>query len=90
MVDESDPGRDAIHETIQASAPLGSEALLTGWAMVAEWVDGSGARWLTKAHSAGIPDWTASGMHHTALHGTWPALPEPPPGQSPGQPPGQS
>ena len=72
-MDASDPARDAIHEAIQQNATLAEEAILTGWVLVAEWVDHSGQRWLSKAHAASTTDWTARGMHHEALHGEWPS-----------------
>ncbi len=64
--------RDAIHEAIQEHAPRGQDALLTGWALVAEWVDHDGERWLSKAHSASSSSWAVKGMWHEALHGDWP------------------
>jgi hypothetical protein len=72
MADGGDNARDAIHDAIQHHAPLGSEALLTGWVLVAEWMDPHGERWLSKAHAASTSDWAAKGMHHEALHGKWP------------------
>lgn len=75
MIDESDEKRDRIHEVLQEVGPanMGDRAaVLTGWAIVTEWMDQDGGRWLTKAHSASIPGWTASGLHHEALYGDWP------------------
>ena len=71
LVPGDDP-RDAIHESIQENAPLGSEALLTGWALVCEWIDHGGKRWLTKAFAPSTSQWAAEGMWFEALHGTWP------------------
>ena len=71
-MDGGDPARGAIHEAIQRNAPKGADALLTGWALVAEWVDDDGERWLSKAHAAGTSAWTAKGMYHDALFGEWP------------------
>jgi hypothetical protein len=71
-VTDNDPARDAIHDAIQEHAPIGSEAVLTGWVLVAEWMDHDGERWLSKAHAASTPAWAANGMHHEALHGQWP------------------
>lgn len=68
----ADPARDAIHDAIQQHAPIGSEAVLTGWVMVAEWIDHQGERWLSKAHAESTTSWSAKGMHHEALHGQWP------------------
>ncbi len=76
MRDDSDPQRDAIHERLQESGPIGMEegksAVLTGWAVVAEWMDEDGGKWLTKCHSASLTTWTAAGFHHEALNGYWP------------------
>lgn len=71
-MDNGDPARDAIHEAIQQNAPKGSDALLTGWALVTEWVDHDGERWLSKAASASSSTWAVKGMHHEALFGDWP------------------
>jgi hypothetical protein len=67
--DDSDPAREAIHEAIQAHAPSGRKAILTGWVMVAEWMDPEGDRWLSRAHAASTTSWAANGMHHEVLHG---------------------
>ena len=72
---DPDP-RDAIHEAIQKHAPRGQDAILTGWVLVAEWIDHEGERWLSKAHAASTANWTARGMHHEALYGDWPADPD--------------
>jgi hypothetical protein len=79
MSHDSDPARDAIHDAIQAHAPIGQQAVLTGWALVAEWMDHDGERWLSRAHAASTPKWTAEGMWHEALHGSWPDDPQDPP-----------
>lgn len=76
MRDDSDPQRDAIHEALQAIGPVSMDeekaTVLTGWAIVAEWMDESGEKWLTKSHSASLATWTAAGFHHEALFGAWP------------------
>lgn len=72
-MDASDPARDAIHDAIQEHAPRGQDAVLTGWVMVAEWIDHQGERWLTKGHSQSTANWAASGMYHEALYGEWPS-----------------
>jgi hypothetical protein len=75
MRDDSDDRRELIHRTLQEAGPINSEdkaAVLTGWAVVAEWMDEDGERWLTKSHAATVPCWTASGYHHEALYGDWP------------------
>lgn len=72
MSDQPDPRREAVHQAIQAHALRGEDALLTGWVLVAEWLDHDGERWLTKAHAASTSSWTARGMHHEAIYGGWP------------------
>lgn len=72
-MDAGDAKRDAIHEAIQRNAALSDEAILTGWVLVAEWMDHTGERWLSKAHSASTTSWSAGGMHHEALYGDWPS-----------------
>ncbi len=73
MTDNSDPGRDAIHEALQQHSPSGQRgSLLTGWAVVTEWMDADGDKTLAKAHSANVAHWTANGYHFEALHGPWP------------------
>jgi hypothetical protein len=69
MSDNSDAKRDAIHTVLQANGPLDGAALLTGWAVVAEWMDADGDKWLTKTHSASIATWAAKGMHYEAING---------------------
>ena len=71
-MDNSDPSREAIHEAIQKHMPTGDNAVLTGWAVVAEWMDHDGERWLSKGHSASLAAWTANGMWHEAIYGVWP------------------
>jgi hypothetical protein len=72
--DPSDERRDAIHALLQELGPAGVEksAVLVGWAVVADWMDESGERWLSKAHSATVPTWIANSYHHEALYGEWP------------------
>lgn len=72
MPDESDPRRDRVHEVLQHQGCPGHEpAVLVGWALVCDWMDDKGDRWLTKAHSATVPTWQANGMWHEALNGAW-------------------
>ena len=68
----SDPAREAIHAAIQENAPRGEGAILTGWALVAEWIDRDGERWLSRAHAPSTASWAARGMHHEAIYGAWP------------------
>lgn len=75
MIDESDPERDSIHEILQAVGPVGAPdkaVVLTGWVVVAEWMDEAGDKWLSKCHSASLTNWTANGYHHEAVYGAWP------------------
>jgi hypothetical protein len=73
-LDLSDERRDEIHALLQEQGPadLDKAAVLVGWAIVCDWSDESGERWLTKAHSASVPGWVAGGYHHEALYGEWP------------------
>lgn len=75
MADESDPKRDAVHEAIAANGTV-ENAVLTGWVVVAEWIDVEGERWLSFARSASTPSWTARGMIHEVLS-DWPANDDP-------------
>jgi hypothetical protein len=75
MADESDPKRDRVHEAIQAVRSV-EDGLLTGWVVVAEWMDESGERWLSKTHATGTASWAAKGMMHEALFGDWPEQPD--------------
>lgn len=74
-MDNSDERRDEIHTLIQKQGPAGVDrnAVLVGWAIITDWMDDEGERWLTKAHSASIPVWSANGLHHEALYGDWPS-----------------
>lgn len=72
--DKPDPKRDALHDAIQQHGRYDETdgAMLTGWVMVAEWMDQSGERWLSKGHAAHTAHWSAKGMMHEALYGDWP------------------
>ena len=64
---------NAIGDAIQRHSPDGTEgAVLTGWTLVAEWMDPDGDRWLSKIHPPHLTSWQSNGMHHEALHGHWP------------------
>lgn len=77
MTDTSDPRRDALEQFLQSQGPPTDDgtiqpgALLTGWAVVVEWMDTDGDKALTRAHSAAAPRWAANGMWHEALYGDW-------------------
>lgn len=77
-MDLSDERRDALHEFLQGQGPkdVEKQAVLVGWVVVSDWMDEDGDRWLSKAHSASIPEWAAAGLHHEALHGDWPTVSE--------------
>lgn len=78
-MDNSDPRRDAIHTTLQELGPadMDKQAVLVGWAIVLDWMDEDGERWLSKAHSATIPAWSANGLYHEALYGPFPDREDP-------------
>jgi hypothetical protein len=57
--DDSDPGRDALHDAIQGLSP---DDILTGWVVAAEWMDKDGKRMLGVARAAETTPWNAKGM----------------------------
>lgn len=81
-MDDEREARLTIGQALQAaqqdesSGFDGRAAVLVGWAMVAEWVDEDGDRWLTKhnADPSGLPltVWQERGYLHEALFGVWP------------------
>lgn len=71
-MDESDERRDALHAFLQEQGPdIDKPAVLVGFAVVLDWSDVDGDRWVSKAHSASIPSWHADGLYHRALYGDW-------------------
>lgn len=74
MPDRSDPKRDAIHDKLVELGPAfkADAAILVGWVIVTDWMDGDDNRWLSKAHSSNLPRWVSDGLHHEALYGDWP------------------
>lgn len=68
-----DPGLDAarLHDAVQAAAPAlgGGRCVLTGWVLVAEWMDERGKRWLSQTRAPGTTPWGAGGMLHHGLYG---------------------
>lgn len=69
MADPQADEREAIAAAVQAAAPQNRpEALLVGWVVVAEWVDGNGARWLSRWSSETVTAWQMDGMLHHALY----------------------
>lgn len=61
-------GQDAVHDALQKHMQPAGQAILTGWAVVSEWVDPSGERWLSKGCAPGTTGWAARGMLHDALY----------------------
>lgn len=73
MPDDSDERRDRLDAFLSELGPdLERPAVLTGWAIVTEWMDDEGDRWLSKAHAASLAMWHADGLHHAALYDDWP------------------
>jgi hypothetical protein len=75
MADESDPEREAIHEAIQVNAghvqDASGGAILTGWVVLAEWMDKDGDRYLSHCRAPSTSAWTARGMAHDYIYGEW-------------------
>lgn len=75
MIDESP--RDLLHRAIQGSRTEDTTdelngAMLRGWVLVSEWVDGSGRTWLSMldgdANGENLPNWIREGYLHNTLH----------------------
>jgi hypothetical protein len=64
---------DALSEALIPETT--DERLLVNYVVVAEWVDMEGQRWLTRhdgdASGTRLPEWTAQGLLHNALHENW-------------------
>jgi hypothetical protein len=76
--DDSDARRDELHAFLQQQGPPREDedvpegaAVLTGWVVVAEWMDEDGTRWLSRGWSASKAKWEADGMIHEVLYGKW-------------------
>ena len=69
MADTSDAVRDAIHAAIQEHAvkELDKPAVLVGWAMVCDWSDSDGERWLSRGYSSSLPVWFAEALFREGL-----------------------
>jgi hypothetical protein len=76
--DMSDPKRDAIYEVIAKNGTSLPGAVLTGWVVVAEWMDVDGEQWLSTARCASTTNWAGNGMLHEVLYGDWPDRGDPP------------
>lgn len=65
----------AVFAQVEDDEEAPDHVVLTGWALVCEWMDGKGERWLTKIAGGGgpatIPSWQAKSYHHEALYGDW-------------------
>jgi hypothetical protein len=72
-------------DRVIAAFPPKKEVLLTGWVVVAEWMDAGGDRFISRMLSDGSTPWQAKGYLYEGLNGSWPYNPE---HHNPGQPPG--
>ena len=82
MSDEARQMRQRIGAAIQADGPgfhdanAAVAATCTGWVVMAEWMDETGGKWLSKnsgdAGSERLTLWQENGMLHEALLGEWP------------------
>lgn len=61
---------DDIQTAIQGESPQ-EGAVLTGWALVAEWMTPDGKRALSRMRPAYVTEWLADGMYHHALNTDW-------------------
>ena len=61
--------RDALDQAISAHAAPEPGLALTGWVLIAEWMDDSDGKHLTRLSSAPITTWAVDGMLHDALYG---------------------
>lgn len=74
--DSEKNARRDVHQAIQASNdanPEIEEAVLVNWALVAEWSDPEGQRWISRlsGNDGGEdspPRWTVEGLLHYALY----------------------
>lgn len=69
---------ERIHQSLQDNAKpecgdIVGDVVLTGWAIVVEWMDHDGQRFLTRMHQPDGTLWQAKGFWHEALNGDWPA-----------------
>ena len=83
MSDEARMMRQRIGQALQANGPGFHDerapvaATCIGWVVIAEWMDETGGKWLSKNSSdAGgetLTTWQMNGMLHEALHEAWPS-----------------
>ena len=72
MVSSEQAGIDQVIGAI----PPKTDALLVGWVVMAEWMEPTGDRFLSRLLSAGSTPWQAKGYLMEGLNGTWPPNPE--------------
>lgn len=60
-----------LHAAIQEHACPLPGAFLTGWVLIAEWVDTDGKRWLSRRMADDTTPWAADGMFHAGLSDDW-------------------
>jgi hypothetical protein len=69
--------RALIHEALERAKPRaiqGLTSVLTGWVVVAEYMDADGDKWLSRFQSEGMTTWSRAGLLHEGLQGsTWDA-----------------
>jgi hypothetical protein len=61
--------RAELEAAISAHCPPEPGAILTGWVVVAEWMDADGGKHLTRLSSKPVTTWLVAGMLHEALYG---------------------
>lgn len=65
--------RSRLHDAIAEYTPDITEAtggaVLTGWVVIAEWMDADGKRYLSNCIAENTTPWTARGMMHDVLFG---------------------
>lgn len=65
--------RAGVRSAIQQNPPPSfatKGALVTGWSLVAEWMDPDGEKWLSRLDSEDLTSWAREGMFFEAL-GDW-------------------
>jgi hypothetical protein len=80
---ERETPRKRVWDAMQDSTDGDEEihgAILTGFVLVAEWMDGDGQRWLSLLHGSNggesdAPEWQRQGYLHNALY-EWPTQDE--------------
>lgn len=64
---------EKVNAFLQELGPGGikDSAVLTGWVLVAEWMDEEGEKWISKGCADNLTTWAANGFLHEALYGNW-------------------